>query len=249
VTTPQIVVGHIPCKAPVVTRRQLRRALWRRPRAASLGFTEAYSRRIFGWLTHRTRWKATYGTSTTDARRGPRDNPVLVRRRHRLVANGAVRACGPVLDAHGRASRLAPERWITWACYWAAGVLIAHVEFHPHAGVQGAREDSPRRRGYAESMTVLEQLVSQLRGRWAGVHVVVTGDLNWTDANTAPYSPAAVFDRLGMHTFNRHFDWIAWDPGLQLVGHVDVVRPEVNGQDHPWLFATFTPAPTRKARS
>lgn len=239
-----IVVGHIALKAPLVTRRQLRKALWRKPRPDSLGFTEAYRPAIFAWLTHRPRWKATFGASISDRRRGPKDNPILVRRRHRLLANGAVKACGPVLDARGRPSRLAPERWITWVCYLADGMLVVHVAFHPNAGVMGLPDTAPRRALYAASMKVLEDTITMLRARWSGVHVVVTGDLNWTDTDSALFSPAAVFERLGMDTYCHHLDWIAWDSTLQLDGPVHVVRPAQNGQDHPWLFATLT----RKAR-
>jgi hypothetical protein len=234
-TRPDLVLLHAACHGPSLTWRRIRQAC-RRYGADSIGWTEAYRRNRF--MRTRLRFRMVVGKSTTDRRRGAKDNPILVRRRHKIVASGAIKGC----DA-STPRKIAPERWISWAAYEHPLGRILHVALHPNAMVAGAW-DTDRAAKYREQMQALVALIESKKAKLAIAHVAVTGDLNYRLSDPAHRdSPRWVFEQLGMSYRAEGLDWIAWSSELQ-VTQWRVIPPRENGQDHPWLLAHLTPKET-----
>lgn len=222
-----LVILHAACHGPTLTWRRIRQAC-RRYGADSIGWTEAYRRNRFMRL--RPRFKMVVGKSTTDIRRGAKDNPILVRRRHKVIDAGAIKGC----DA-STPMKIAPERWTTFAVYEHPLGRILHVALHPNAGVDNAWT-SDRAAKYREQMQGLLDLIEAKKAELEIDHVVVTGDLNYRRRDPArKLSPRWVFAKLGLSYRVEGLDWIAWSDGLLLV-HWRVIPTSENGQDHPWLL-------------
>lgn len=234
--TPDLGVMLAACHGPSLTRDHIRLAqqIANREHLHSTGWSEAYKRIPF--LKARPSWDCIVGTSTTDVRRGPKDNPILVSKlRTKIHESGAFKAC-----RSAQPLRLAPERWITWVVYETDPdeLLVLHVNIHPHPVVQTARRLSPRRLGHLRQMRRVERLVNRKRlEHGPDLHVVVTGDANSRSNWTAKYSPAQVFKRLGLSVYWHGILAVAHDP--RLTRSVRVVPKAKNGQDHPWLVVTF----------
>lgn len=232
-------VLHAPCHGPSLTRNAVRHAMGLG--ASSIEWTEAYNRNPL--IRSRVSYRTLVGKSKTDKRRGPKDNPISVKRGRQVIEWHAVKACRASVPLE-----IAPERWVTVVVYQEPGVgKVAHFAFHPHAKVQ----DSPpgndrqrekafqdRRRKYAAGMRVLEGMVREMQAK--DYLIVVSGDLNWRGDDGPTWAPAPTFKRLGLQFWNDGLDWIAYDHDLVLVKRRTISERE-NGQDHPWLLATLAP--------
>lgn len=225
-----LTILHAACHGPSLVPARIRQACQRYD-ADSIEWTEAYKRNPY--LRTRLRFRMIVGKSKTDKRRGAKDNPILVRRTHKLVASGAVRACGP-----SHPVKIAPERWITWAIYDHPLGRVAHYAAHPNAAVASAW-DSDRAAKYRQQMQALAQLVEDNRTRYHVDHDVISGDLNYHEGDPVrDWTPKDLFKRLGMTYWCEHLDWIAWTEGLRL-DRKRIIGTHENGQDHPWLLATL----------
>lgn len=224
----QLTILHAACHGPSLTAARIRQACHRYG-VDSIGWTEAYNRTWF--MRTRLRFRMVVGKSPTDTRRGAKDNPILVRRWHKILDRGAIKAC----DA-STPEKIAPERWITWAAYDHEIGRVLHVALHPNAAVVNAW-GSDRAAKYRQEMHALIRLVEAKKAQLGIDHVVVTGDLNYHRADPARrLSPRWVFKQLGMSYRSDGLDWIAWSSELH-VAHWRVIPTSENGQDHPWLLA------------
>jgi hypothetical protein len=234
----ELTLLHAACHGPTLSRARIRQAC-RRYGAGVIEWTEAYRRNRY--LRTRLRFRMVVGKSKTDPRRGPKDNPLLVRRGYEVIDRGAVKAC----DA-STPHKIAPERWISWA-------IIRHLELgvigvyalHPNAAVVDAWE-SDRAAKYRQQMQALIDLVRANRARYHVDDDVVSGDLNYHENDPVrDLTPRDVFEQLGMDFWCEHLDWIAWTPGLEPV-EKRVIPTSENGQDHPWLLVRFIRAMKRR---
>lgn len=224
------------CHGPSLTDAHVQHAvdLANHHRLHAVDWTEAYER--IGYVSRRHLWDCIVGRSRTDRRRGPKDNPILVsKRRTRILESDAFKACNAAFPL-----RLAPERWVTWVVLEThTGALVLNIAIHPHPAVQNASRFSRRVRGHFRQMKKVERLVARKRREHGpDLHVTITGDVNSTDSWTAKYAPATVFTRLGLDAYWHGILAVAFDRRLQLLG-VDEIHTDENGQDHPWLIATF----------
>lgn len=229
-----LVIVHAPCHGPSVKRKQLQRACSAYG-AHSIGFSEVYRRNPF--LRKRPRWRMTVGTSTTDKRRGPKDNPILTRRNRPLVEGFAVLA-----SRKSTPVKIAPERWLTGVVFRHPVGLVGHLNLHPHAAVVN-NWGTDRAEKYRDSMRVLEREILRLKKRFPDIHIVVTGDLNYpVKGPERPLSPHGVFKRTGLHWRGTGVDWVAWSPNLKIRQSPErwrVIPAKVTGQDHPWIRVAF----------
>ena len=223
-------IMHAPLHGVTATRDQIRHALSYDP--CSVSFSEAYPLSIFPFLTTRRVYPATVGRRLDLRRmRGPHDTPILRRRHHTKVASFAYKAVDASLPL-----KIAPERWNTGVAYKHPWDVVGHITAHPNAGVTGL--DPRRVDRVAKYVDQLVQLEASIR-RWQEREylIVVTGDLNHA-AGGESWAPEAMFRRLKLNTWRVGVDWIAWDKRLRLPeNHRKIITD--NGQDHPWLVATF----------
>lgn len=223
-------IMHAPLHGVSATPQQLRRALSFDP--CSVSFSESYPLTIFPFLIARPSYPATVGKKASlRPLRGPHDTPILRRRHHRKIDSFAYKAVDSSIPI-----KIAPERWNTGVAYRHSWGRIGHITAHPNAVVQGL---DPRKvdrvAKYVDQMTKLEKSIREWQrlGYW----VVVTGDLNHHEGG-APWGPEAMFSRLNMRTWRVGVDWIAYDHRLWLPEDRRLIITD-NGQDHPWMVATF----------
>jgi hypothetical protein len=238
-----VKVGHdlglllAPCHAPSLTEEDVKYAtqLGRERRLHIVNWTEAYNQ--IPALEARALWDLVIGTSRTDKRRGPKDNPILLNKRRTYIhESGAFKGCGAA-----RPIKIAPERWVTWAVFeTTAGLMVLNLCIHPHAGVQNASPFTRRVRGHLRMMKRVEKFVQAKRNEYGSeLHVVISGDVNSTAAWDAKYSSASVFQRLGLNVYWHNILAIAADKRLRLMGRPEVIPTNQNGQDHPWFVALY----------
>jgi hypothetical protein len=221
-TAATLRILHAPGYAPAVSLATVKAA--EATGADSVGFSELYRVAWAGVdLFQSDRLRAWCGFSEVDTRAvdSPRgdagDNPVAVRRRHKITGRAAYRVNRP-----GEPEKFAPERWITRVDYTWAGLVVTHVNAHP----------SPLFVGRWKWRKVMRAVRREVRrAQQLGHLVIVTGDLQSTTL------PAPIFSNLGLDTWRVGVDWIAYDRRLRLVERVQPTPPLM---DHPWLLATFT---------
>lgn len=226
-------VLHAPLHAPsarqhpAIVAREIRH---HHPHSA--GMTEAYG--ILPTLDKMARFRMVMETGGKDARRGQKDNPILVRRALRSLGSGQIHGA----DA-STPTRIAPERWDTFSIVQIPSVgPVCHIALHPHAGVQdkttGALARTDRATQFARQMAGLDAFLDYAeRMDWL---LVVTGDLNFRDKGTSAQSPYRILRNHKLDIAAHGLDCIASSKQL----HLDVT--EVNAPasitDHPWLLGT-----------
>lgn len=167
-----------------------------------------------------------------DARRGQKDNPILVENKHPNIGSGQIHGCPPSTPR-----RIAPERWITFAAIELPRGPHAHVSLHPHAGIQGkegglAKND--RGQKFALQMTRLDQLLQFIRAMdWT---CSVSGDLNFRDVGNSPASPYRIMRAHDLTVESDGINAIGWTKALRM--DVQNVTTPRSVTDHPWMKAT-----------
>lgn len=235
-------IMHAPMHAPSVRLRHIRRMfrLARDHDVVSIGMTEAYS--ALGYLLPwRATWRVIRGSSKTDTRRGPKDNPIVLRRRYngrrvKLLKTWTIKAHGP-----SQPEKLAPERWITAALFmcWdgSAWIKVLHVAVHPNAAVMNAGDSVDRVVKFRDFWRRTVALVQDVRKDHGPLRVILSGDVNAIKDYRTPGWPAWAAEELGLETWWSHIDLMAHG-GVASVGREEVTRQE-NGQDHPWMIGTY----------
>lgn len=235
-------IMHAPMHAPSVRLRHIRHLfrLAREHQVVSIGMTEAYN--AYGYLIPwRAKWRVIRGKSKTDRRRGPKDNPILLRRRYRgrrvkLIRTWKIKAHGPSTP-----EKLAPERWITAALFmcWDGGawIKVLHVCVHPNAAVRNADPQADRVVKFRSFWSQVVTLVRSVRAEHGPLKVVLTGDVQATLQDTQEGFPRWALQELDLTGWWAHIDLVA-DGGLDALDQEKVDVGE-NGQDHPWMIGAF----------
>lgn len=234
-------IMHAPMHAPSVRLRHIRHMfrLARDHDVVSIGMTEAYN--ALGYLlAWKLTWRVIRGKSKTDTRRGPKDNPIVLRRRYngrrvKVLARWTFKAHGP-----SEPVKLAPERWVTAVLFmcWdgSAWLKVLHVAVHPNAAVMNAAEGADRRVKFQQFWSKVFNLVEDVRQNHGPLRVVLSGDVNATREYDQVGFPAWVVAELKLEPWWSRIDLIATG-GLATVQREKVDVGE-NGQDHPWMIAT-----------
>lgn len=229
-----LTVLQASCHGPTLDTQTIRFALSARIGAHDVRFSEAYRHRLF--LSERNGWRSTMPPAQPeddrDTLRGKFDAPVMVRRRlpmvdewHRLMCHRST----PL--------KLAPPRYANGQAYVHALGVVEAIAFHPHAAIHGRPPGLDRVQEYARGMKRLGRRIE--RALDDDRLVIVSGDLNYPNADGPPWSPRRLFADLGLKTWAVGVDWFAWSPQLVLVGS-DVIGRDQTRQDHPWLLARFS---------
>lgn len=235
-------IMHAPMHAPSVRLRHIRHMfqLARQEDVVSIGMTEAYNAGAY-LLAYRLTWRVIRGKSSTDARRGPKDNPIVLRRRYngrrvKVLHRWTFKAHGPSVP-----EKLAPERWVTAVLFmcWdgSAWLKVLHVAVHPNAAVMSAPDHADRRVKFQQFWAKVVNLVQDVRRNHGPLRVVLTGDVNATREYDAPGWPQWAVEELHLEPWWKRIDLVATGGLNQVEGlTIDV---DVNGQDHPWMIATL----------
>lgn len=229
----RLVLVHAPMHAPTLTRAECARVLHDYG-ACVVNFTEAYARSLY--LTTRLGWRPVMGRSEVDTRgvtslRGDAgDNPILVRRAHRLEEGWAIQTTPPGLPL-----RLAPERWLHGAEieHPISSDVIEDWNAHPNPVGPPSEGRGQRMISWNKTMTVLQNLLRKAQD--AGHVVIGSGDLQ---VGRGVGTVLKILEtELGLQTWSIGPDWIWWDPNRLRLLDTHVIHD--NGQDHPWIRAEF----------
>ncbi len=234
-----IAFMHAPMHAPSVRLRHIRHMfrLAKEHQVVSIGMTEAYNAGpyLLGW---KGAWRTIRGTSKTDRRRGPKDNPILLRRRYngrrvKVLRTWKIKAHGPSYP-----EKLAPERWIHAVLFlcWdgSAWVKVLHVAVHPNAAVRNADPSADRVVKFRDFWGQVVALVNQVRDHHGNLRVVLSGDVNARRDDDQVGFPRWAVAELELRGWWEGIDLIAHDLATARTEKVDVGE---NGQDHPWMIA------------
>lgn len=231
------VVMHAPNHGPTVTPEILQKALnrARKERVSSIGFTEAYNR--IPYLRSRKAWDMIRGVSKTDTRRGPKDNPILIRKNRKVLEEIKVKACKGVPSS----SRVAPERWIHGVVSAEEVGTVLRIQLHPHAAVMKLGPTNRRLLQYQAEWRLVEKIVREAHAKYGkDLHVVITGDFNANSSFENKYGPKKVAERLGLKVSWHGIDGAMYSPSLHLEKVETISEAEQGkGQDHPWLIFHF----------
>lgn len=206
-------------------RRKLRALrLLAKGRPHSISLNEGYGYiRLFSRLP---RYRAFYAQGAKDRRRGGNSNPILVRRN--LPTIGVL---GWQTSKPSTPLKIAPERWITVCAYELPGFgKVAHVTFHPHAGVRGLPATVDRVAKYGDTVDALDAVLTFL-GRM-NVSVAGFADVQIPQGyDPAWRTPYDVFERHGLVAHGEGVDVTFHDEWLEPV--VETIPKSASGSDHP----------------
>jgi len=199
-----------------------------KPHFAGLG--EAYNainRQTLRLVCHDRKYREFYGVSTTDRRRGPKDNPVLTRMSLPNRGEIAIKGC----DA-STPQKIAPERWIHASLSRVQKNLIASVVVHPHAataGLDAKHVDRVEKTG--EFWDHVDALLASLQK--LGYHTFVIGDINLREGQSYKNAttPWQVFARRKLAYKMTGLDCLAYPKGSKL-GKFAIIRGDRFGSDH-----------------
>ena len=228
-----LTILHCPLHAPSATDHPERVSAGIREQQPTFAApTEAYG--IVAALGRLPGYRLVLESGSGDRRRGQKDNPILVADLLPSHGSGQVFGC-PASTPR----RIAPERWLTWAAVQLAGrpVPHCHVSLHPDAGIQGARggiANNDRGRKFRQEMRVFEQLLVFTAA--LGWTRSVSGDLNFKDIGTSPFSPYRIMRANGMQVESDGINAIGCDTTMRLEVRRVPAPPGVT--DHPWLLGT-----------
>lgn len=232
-----LTVLQASCHGPTLDTKTIRFALSAQVGAQVVNLSEAYRHALF--VTDRPGWRTILPADPEDDTR--RDHDTI---RGMFDAPSMVRARFPFVDSwsslmsHRSAPlKLAPPRYANGQAFVHPLGVVEDIAFHAHADIKGRPTGIPRVVEYARGMRRLERRIT--RALDDNRLVIVSGDLNYPDADGPEFAPRRLFARLGLRTWSVGVDWFAWSPGLVLVGQ-DVIGREQTRQDHPWLRARFS---------
>lgn len=201
----------------------------RKHKPDSVGFSEAYN--ALNALDKMSGYRMVMESGGKDKRRGQKDNPIVTRSSFVSRGSGQVFGCEA-----SEPVKIAPERWITYSSFLIPKYgVVTHLNLHPHAGVQGDGGllglSNDRGKKFKDQMVVFGRMIEFFQTMGP---VTVTGDVNFVDKGTSPWSPYAIGRNYGLKIYSQHFDTIMWSPKLKMqVKEVD--RPNLIS-DHPWLL-------------
>lgn len=172
--------------------------------------------------------------NTTASRRGALDTPIFAKKSLPNLGDLTLR----ISENVPASTRVAPDRWGTVTMYQHALGMVAHINVHLNAAVQGARPGMARVKEYAESIESLDRLLTWLKTE--GFLVVLSGDVNWRkDGPDAPHSPYRLIEKHGMGCVNDGLDIVAFDGRLKAISK-KLIPPSVTGSDtHDFIIVTL----------